>query len=128
MAKKITLLTQRIPEIVRPARIAEQYLEIREADEGRDAVDGIVERQPERFDQRQDHDRRIDDEGRKKEDADMPAHRAPDRNHIGSELGFAHGFCLLLLAEPARRSAGGIDGTAPLIRLQPSRYSDVMLA
>ena len=76
------------------------------------AVDGIEQRQPQRLDQRQDHHGRIDDECRQQEDADMPAHRALVRNHVGRRVWRCSWLSAIAPAAPLRRIAGGNAGKA----------------
>ncbi|MCY1302922.1 hypothetical protein D9M70_526080 [compost metagenome] len=71
------VVLQRVPEVVGPALFPEQCLEIGKPDEGWLSVNRVVQREPERLDQRQDHHRRIDQEGREQEDEDVPALRPP---------------------------------------------------
>ena len=61
--------------ITRVAR--EEEAEVVEPDEGVAAVLGPVEREVERAEQRDDHDRRVDQHRRCQEHADMPARHLP---------------------------------------------------
>ena len=60
-------------------RVAEERGEVRESDENMLAVDDVEEGLPQCLDERQDHHRRVDDDGRGEEDEDMPAPRSPPR-------------------------------------------------
>ncbi len=66
-----------------PAFVTEEHPKIVEADEVRDTLDPRVERQPQRVDQRHDHDGGVDQQGRRQEHRDVKPRTTRDRSLDG---------------------------------------------
>jgi hypothetical protein len=80
------VVAQRVPEALGPARVGEEGAEVVEADELPDALGGAEEREVQGREERDDHDRGVDEHGRCEEHEDVPAERLAVGRGLGGRV------------------------------------------